>query len=88
MLGFFGGLFSAKHYERFSMHTQRARGYRDELEKLLPSTRIKAIKLAADQIARSEFPRLHELRLFWFWISLHVVVSAIGIVLLFWSIRA
>jgi hypothetical protein len=69
LLGAFGALFSAKHYERFSFHMERARGYRDALERFLPNTQIKAMKQAADDRTRDEFPRLYDLRIFRFWVA-------------------
>ena len=35
-IGVFGAGFSMKHYERFSLHMERARRYRDALDALLP----------------------------------------------------
>jgi hypothetical protein len=88
VLGCFGALFSAKHYERFSMHNQRARGYRAALEAFLPETRLKAIKRSADAQAEKEFPHLFKLRLFRFWVLLHLSVSVVGLVLLVWSCKS
>lgn len=86
VLGLFGAVFSAKHYERFSMHMERARGYRDALEQALPSTNIKEIKDAADFKAKKKYPKLFDLRLFWFWMALHVVVAAVGLILSIWVV--
>src|ERR687891_116676 len=47
LLGFFGALFSLKHYERFRYHMKCAAQYRNTLEKLLPDTRLRALREAA-----------------------------------------
>jgi len=84
-LGIFGAVFSAKHYERFWMHIERARGYRDALERCIPETGLKSIKEAADKRAKEKYPKLYSLRLFWFWIFIHVLIVLIGLVLSIWS---
>jgi hypothetical protein len=82
VIGAFGALFRAKHYERFSMHMERARGYRDRLEELLPDTRLREIKQRADERSRAASPRLFGLRLFGFWVTLHLIVAIMGGILL------
>ena len=85
-LGGFGAVFSATHYERFRMHMGRAKGYRDALEQLLPETNIKSIKRKADSRIIEKYPRLSKLRLFWFWVSIHLLIAVTGGILASWSI--
>jgi hypothetical protein len=81
MLGLVGALFTAKYHERFDMNMERTRSYRDALEKLLPATRIKELKTAADAISKRKHPVLFDLRLYRFWIALHLLVAALGLLL-------
>ncbi|HEX8642372.1 MAG TPA: hypothetical protein VF702_00490 [Allosphingosinicella sp.] len=51
-LGLFGAGFAAKHYERFNLHMERARGYREALDELLQlpgGKTLVSIKEAADK---------------------------------------
>jgi len=89
VLGLVGALFTAKYHERFDMNMQRARGYRDALETLLPATNIKKIKTAADAISEKKHRFLFGLRLYRFWIALHLLVAALGLLLtlqIVWSV--
>lgn len=80
-IGLFGALFSAKYHERFCMHTERARQYRDALEVSLPATQIRKLKTAADAISKAKFPKLFDLRLHRFWVALHLAVATLGVIL-------
>jgi hypothetical protein len=44
VLGAFGAGFSSKHYERFELHMERARQYRDALDSLLPGSPLNELK--------------------------------------------
>ena len=81
-IGAFGALFSAKHYERFSMHMERARAYRDALDETLPGRPLKPLKVAADEISARDFPLIRPLRLNRFWTGLYLLICAIGLVLI------
>lgn len=63
------------------MHAERARAYRDELENLLPATKIRALKQKADATHNAEWPRLHKLRLFKLWVGIHIGIASFGVVL-------
>lgn len=58
-LGIFGAVFSMKHYERFSLHMERARRYRDALDALLPGQPLRTLKQKADVAHKEKFPRMH-----------------------------
>jgi hypothetical protein len=80
-IGLLGVLFSAKYHERFDMHMERARNYRDALEKLVPASDIRALKSQADAKMEKKYPRLFHLRLYKFWMGLHFLVAALGFIL-------
>lgn len=77
-LGLFGALFSAKQYERASMHTERARHYRDAVDATLDGCPLKRLKQEADAEHRKNFKRLEKLRLNKFWVTLYILLAAIG----------
>lgn len=79
--GAFGALFSAKQYERFNAHMERARVYRNELEQHIPGSKILELKAEADQRAKDRFPRLNKWRLAPMWVALHLLISMFGSVL-------
>jgi hypothetical protein len=81
LLGTFGAMFSAKHYERFELHMERARRYRDALDDLLPGTPLYKIKMEADLQHNGKYSRLHRFRLHYFWVGLYLVIMSIGIVM-------
>lgn len=80
-IGLLGVLFSAKYHERFDMHMERARQYRDALENLVPASNIKALKSKADAKTEKKYPRLFHLRLYKFWMGLHFLVAMLGLIL-------
>jgi hypothetical protein len=83
-LGVFGAVFSAKQYERFGLHMNRARGYRLELEKRLqPAVPIIDIKRIADQASASKHPFLFKRSLHGFWIVMNLLVAVLGALLLY-----
>ena len=81
VLGCFGALFSAKQYERASLHTERARRFRGAIDATLEGAPLKALKRQADIVHAADFPRLEKLRLNKFWVALYLVLAAIGIAL-------
>jgi len=81
VLGGFGAIFSAKHYERFCLHTERARRYRDELDALFPGSPLKRLKGDADAAHKKEFPKLNDLRLNRFWLFLYILITVLGFIL-------
>lgn len=81
LLGGFGALFSSKQYERASLHTERARRYRDAVDATLADKPFKRLKIAADIKHRTEFPRMEKLRLNKFWVALYLLLGIIGVIL-------
>ncbi|MBC7996547.1 MAG: hypothetical protein IAF58_01290 [Leptolyngbya sp.] len=80
-IGGFGAIFSAKQYERASLHTERARHFRNAVDDLLDGKPLKRIKQEADAEHTKHFQRLARLRLNKFWLGLYALVAAIGLVL-------
>ncbi len=80
-IGLFGTIFSAKHYERFSLHMERARFYRKALDDLLTNSPLARLKKDADDENRKNHPFLEPLRLNKFWLGLHVFVILLGLAL-------
>jgi Ca2+/Na+ antiporter len=81
LLGCFGAVFSAKQYERASLHTERARHFRDAVDSTLEGKPLKKLKEAADAAHTKDFPRVEKLRINKFWVALYLLLAAIGIVL-------
>jgi hypothetical protein len=82
VLGAFGGGFAMKHYERFSLHMERARRHRDALDALLPGQPLRQLKQQADSAHNSQFPHLHKWRLHYWWLTLNLILAVVGVVLL------
>ena len=81
LLGAFGALFSAKHYEKFRFHMIAAGRYRNRLEKLLPNTELRRLRLEAGEEHRNQHKLLRKVRLHFFWMGLHVAIAVLGLVL-------
>lgn len=81
LIGVFGALFTAKYHERFVFHTNRARAYRDVLDKNLPNVGINNLRPIADAKTQSEHPWLYKRRLYRFWIGLHLIIAVLGCLL-------
>jgi hypothetical protein len=61
----------------------------NELEVLLPTTKLNALQKAADTRHTAEWPRLAKLKLFWLWICIHLAIAALSIIIscfAIWSI--
>ena len=77
-LGLFGALFAAKQTERASLHYQRARTLRDELDRGPHAPDFEGLKLAADARHGPKYPWLSARDLRSFWIALHLWVSVLA----------
>lgn len=85
-IGLFGCVFSAKQYERYFVCMERARQYRLALQDVIPGSDILELKRSADRKAKERFPRLHVMRLGLFWVALHALIAAFGVLLLVLSV--
>ncbi len=79
LLGFFGALFTAKHYERARLHLNRAAEYFAKLAQLHPNAQIDELRRIGTSKNNATFPRLNKVRLHRFWIALHLLISLLGI---------
>lgn len=77
-LGLFGVMFSAKQYERASLHALRARHYRNAVDATLVGQPLKMLKRAADTEQKQKFGYLVKLRLNNFWAVLYILLAVIG----------
>jgi hypothetical protein len=87
LLGVFGAFFSAKYHERFEFHMNRAREYRNVLEANLPGMGIDKLRPVADKKTELKHPWLYHRRLSAFWVWLHLLIAALGVLLIsliFW----
>jgi Ca2+/Na+ antiporter len=82
VLGVFGAGFAMKHYERFNFHMERARSHRDALDALLPGQSLQRLNREADSAHEKKFPRMHKWRLYYWWLTLNLIVALIGATLL------
>jgi len=87
IIGLFGALFSAKQYERFRFHMVAAGKYREALETLLKSN-FGTIRAEAKNDHEKKYSKLLvKLRLYYFWIFLHLLITALGLILLLLTIQ-
>ena len=83
ILGLFGAFFSAKQYERFRFHIIAAGIYRNRLEQTLGDTTVSEIRdIAKSDHQNNFFKPLVNLKLYYFWIALHVLIALLGLTLL------
>jgi hypothetical protein len=87
IVGLFGALFSAKQYERFRYHMIAAGTYRQKLEQALGNN-VRDIREDAQNKHVEKFPTLLiKLRLYYFWIALHLFIAGLGVMLLIITTR-
>jgi len=84
ILGIFGYAFSMKHYERFSWHQSCSNLYREKIHQEFPDTIID--RASANEKLKMRFGWIHKSRLFKYWTSIQIVISAIGLTVLTLSI--
>lgn len=80
-IGLFGAGFSLKHYERYSLHLQRAREFRNKIDELFADNLILSLKIKADNEHEKYFPKFRKYRHHFWWIGIHLIVAAIGVTL-------
>jgi hypothetical protein len=79
LTGIFGAIFTMKEHERFSFHLERARAYRDELDRLLKDLNLKEIRETAGTISKGKHPILFNWKLNILWGIIHIIIFGIGI---------
>lgn len=87
IIGLFGALFSAKQYERFRFHMIAAGKYREALETILKSN-LGSLRAEAKKDHEKNYSRfLVKLRLYYFWIFFHMLITLLGIILLIMTMQ-
>ena len=81
LVGLFGALLSSKEYERFAFHYERFRELRRELAGLV-NLDVVTLSGRADAAHRASFSWLFERSLSRFWLGTHLIIAAIGMILL------
>ena len=71
-----------KHVERFAYHSEWARRFDEKIRALAPYTNI-ANAEGHEETYRKRMGPIVDLSLSWLWISIHVGIALIGILLLF-----
>jgi hypothetical protein len=81
ILGCFGALFSAKQYNNFTQHQERANKIREALDAITPDARILKLRNTADEKSKRKSPVISRMRLHHFWNILHILIALIGAIL-------
>jgi hypothetical protein len=88
VLGLFGAVFSAKQWERASRQAAQAQHWRTKIDKLIGGNFLADLEVEADSAHEEEFPLLHRIKIHTFWIALHLMIAAIGAILIYISLLA
>jgi Ca2+/Na+ antiporter len=82
VVGVFGAIMSAKHYERFDHHYERFRELRAALVARVDDLDIRTLNAQADARSEERSPYLSRWSLSRFWLGIHVVIIVVGLTLL------
>lgn len=82
LMGVFGAIVTLKQHERFSFHLERARAYRNELERIKPDLNLRLLRNNAESISQSKHAILFKLRLDTLWAIIHLIICGIGILIM------
>jgi hypothetical protein len=80
-IGVYAGLWGTKHHERVAFFRERARGYRQRLDELMPDAMLVAIQKSADDKSEKKYKLLTRMRLWHLWLVLDLFIVAVGIIL-------
>lgn len=80
ILGIYGIFATAKLYERSQYHILRARKLRARLDELYPDAQVEMLQKSAENEHRTRYPRLMHVRLNTIWLSLHTLITILGLV--------
>lgn len=81
VLGAFGAVLSAKHFQLSTRHGALAREYRRKMEAANGSCAIEYERITREN--ERAYPRLSKLSLWWLWVTFHLFIAGLGSVLLF-----
>ena len=79
LLGLYGAVFSAKYYERYKLHYERSRKVREQIDRIFNQIEISILQKKADLKTKEVYPVIFDLRLYWLWISLMLIISIVGL---------
>lgn len=88
LLGVFGAIFAAKQTERASLHYQRARELRSAIDSGPHAPGFKKLKGDADKKHNPKYPWLSARNLRSFWISFHISISILALILVVIALTA
>ncbi|CCH15576.1 hypothetical protein [Micromonospora lupini] len=81
VLGAYGGVLSAKYYERFRFHLAEAAALRQRLNERFAALDLEAMQAAVYTNQAAAFPRLIRIPLYGLWVTLHGIVAIAGLIL-------
>lgn len=87
MLGLFGAMLSAKHYEKSRFHARASGHYRNQVEKRKPRTELRNIRFMAAAKHQDEKAPLRQIRLHVLWTGIHVSVVILGILMTVYIVK-
>ncbi len=84
VLGVFGAVFSASHYERYHRHKTRAGKFFEEIDEIIyPETgNLSKLKNAADAERKLKIVSVH-----WLWSGFPLLISFLGAILLWTALK-
>ncbi len=81
LLGSYGMIFSAKLYERWTLHDRRAAKFRTRLDELFPEAQIQVILKTSDEEQDKSYPILsRKIRLYRLWIGIYSLIVLQGVI--------
>jgi hypothetical protein len=80
ILGAYGFFICWKLYERWRMHMSRAGHIRNRISQLHPNAHILELRDISKIEHKKKFPKLEKLKLYKFWLALHLLISFTGII--------
>ena len=84
-IGVFGAIFCAKLYERFRLHMEHVKIYREELEKRVPDSKINELHWKAEG-NHTSIASLDIIPLNMLWIFLNLFIAFIGIFIVVYGV--
>ena len=79
VLGIYGGIMSAKLYERWQFHMTRARYYRRRIEELNPDTQVEQLTMKSNDEHNQQHSIFSKIRIHWIWVTLYIFIIMTGI---------
>jgi hypothetical protein len=80
LLGIYGIVISTKLYERWQIHSRRARYWRRRIDQLHPKARIEPLRVKADVDHSAKYSKIEKIRLYRLWLLLHILIALMGVI--------